>query len=68
MWIPIAKPLIGEEEVESVAEVLRSGWLTQGAQVEAFEHEFAAYVGAEFACAVSSCTAALHLALLAVGV
>jgi perosamine synthetase len=47
---------------------LLSGWVTQGPEVEAFEHEFASYVGAKHACAVSSCTVALHLALLAVGV
>ena len=66
--IPIARPLIGEEEIEAVTRVLRSGWLMQGPEVEAFEHELAAYVGARHACAVSSGTAALHLALLAAGV
>src|ERR1700730_659786 len=45
-----------------------SGWITQGPEVAAFEREFAAFVGASHACAVSSCTAALHLALRAVGV
>ena len=49
-------------------QVVLSGWVTQGAQVAAFEREFAAHVGAPHACAVSSCTTALHLALLAVGV
>lgn len=68
MPIPIIKPTIGDEEIEAVATVLRSGWITQGPEVASFEREFAHYVGAEFACAVSSCTAALHLALLAVGV
>jgi dTDP-4-amino-4,6-dideoxygalactose transaminase len=66
--IPIAAPWVGEEEVEAAARPIRSGWLTQGPEVAAFEREFAAYVGARHACAVSNCTTALHLALRAVGV
>jgi perosamine synthetase len=66
--IPITKPTIGEAEVEAAADALRSGWVSQGPRVAEFEQAFAAYVGADHACAVSSCTAALHLALLAVGV
>src|SRR6266576_3079055 len=66
--IPIAAPWVGEEEGEAAARPLRSGWLTQGPEVAAFEREFAAYVGATHACAVSNCTTALHLALLALGV
>jgi dTDP-4-amino-4,6-dideoxygalactose transaminase len=66
--IPIAKPWTGEAEVEATSRVILSGWLTQGSEVAAFEREFAAFVGAKYACAVSSCTTALHLALLAVGV
>src|SRR5438105_464346 len=68
MMIPIAKPILGEPEAEAAHQAVLSGWVTQGPQVAAFENEFAAYVGARHACAVSSCTTALHLALLAVGV
>jgi perosamine synthetase len=66
--IPITTPFVGEAEAEAARAVVVSGWLTQGRQVAAFESEFATEVGAPYACAVSSCTAALHLALLAVGV
>jgi dTDP-4-amino-4,6-dideoxygalactose transaminase len=59
---------MGDAEVEAAARVIRSGWVTQGPEVAAFEREFAALVGAPHACAVSSGTTALHLALLAVGV
>ena len=66
--IPVARPWIGEAEAEAVRRPLLSGWVTQGPEVAAFEREFASCVGAKYACAVSSCTTALHLALLAVGV
>ncbi|NOZ73054.1 MAG: DegT/DnrJ/EryC1/StrS family aminotransferase [Chloroflexi bacterium] len=66
--IPIAKPWLGQEEIEAVKRPLSSGWVTQGPEVAAFEQEFAGFVGAEHACAVSNCTVSLHLALRAVGV
>ncbi len=67
-FLPVALPWIDEREIQAVARVLESGWLTQGPIVEAFESEFAQFVQAPYACAVSSCTTALHLALRAVGV
>ena len=66
--IPITKPMLGEDEAEAARRVILSGWTSQGPEVAAFEREFAEYVGAPYACAVSSCTTALHLALLAMGV
>lgn len=66
--IPIARPVLGEAEADAARQAILSGWVTQGPAVAAFERAFAAHVGAPHACAVSSCTTALHLALLAVGV
>ena len=66
--VAFALPDIGDDEIDAVVEVLRSGWLTTGEQCRRFEDEFAAAVEAGFAVAVNSCTAALHLALEAVGV
>lgn len=66
--IPVARPWMDEREAEAACRVILSGWITQGPEVAAFESEFARFVGAPHACAVSSGTTALHLALLAVGV
>ena len=61
--IPFFKAEIGEEEIESVIQTLKSGWLTSGPKVKQFESEFAEFVGAKYAIAVNSATAGLHLAL-----
>jgi dTDP-4-amino-4,6-dideoxygalactose transaminase len=66
--IAVARPVLDEREVEAVRRVILSGWVSQGPEVVTFEREFAEYVGAPHACAVSNCTTALHLALLAMGV
>src|SRR5215472_4284551 len=67
-FVPVARPNLGPEEVSAAERAILSGWVTQGPEVAAFEREFADFVGAPHACAVSSGTTALHLALLAVGV
>jgi dTDP-4-amino-4,6-dideoxygalactose transaminase len=61
-------PLLGTEEADAAREAVLSGWVSQGPQVAAFEHEFAALVDAPFATAVSNCTTALHLALVTAGI
>jgi dTDP-4-amino-4,6-dideoxygalactose transaminase len=65
--VPFAPPAIGRDEIEEVVKTLQSGWLTTGPRVQQFEQSFAEYVGAPHAVAVNSCTAALHLSLLAAG-
>jgi perosamine synthetase len=67
-FTPFHIPAVGEEEIRAVVETLRSGWLTTGVRVKCFEEEFSCYVGSRHSVAVNSCTAALHLALEAVGV
>ncbi len=67
-YIPFARPWMGEPEADAARRAILSGWVTQGPEVREFEKEFAGYVGAPYACAVSNCTTALHLALRAVGV
>ncbi len=67
-FIPYDRPDIGEEEIDAVAEVLRSGWITTGPRTKAFEQQFAAYVNARAALAINSGTAAMHVALAAWGI
>ena len=67
-FVPFSPPSVGRDEIEDVIAVLESGWLTTGPRVRRFEAEFAEYTGAPHAVAVNSCTAALHLSLLASGV
>jgi perosamine synthetase len=66
--IPIARPLVGEEEIEAVSAVMRTGMLAQGEAVTAFEQEFADYCGSKHGIAVNSGTAALHAALASLGI
>ena len=67
MKIPFYKPSIGPEEIDEVVQTLKGGWLTTGPRTKQFEREFATYVAQKHAVAVNSCTAALHLALEAIG-
>ena len=67
-FLPFALPVIEEEEISEVLDVLKSAWITTGPKVKLFEREFARYIGCKHAIAVNSCTAALHLALEAIGI
>ena len=64
-FVPVIRPVLDDREAKAACRAILSGWVTQGSEVAAFEREFAAFTGASHACAVSNCTAALHLALLA---
>lgn len=68
MNIPVTKPCFGQEEIQAVAERLLNGWVVQGPKVAEFERMWAEFIGVRFARATTSCTSALHLALLAIGV
>jgi perosamine synthetase len=65
--IPLFRPVLSEEAIEAAAEVLRSGWLGLGPKTQAFEEAFALYVGAPYCVGLTSCTSALHLGLLLLG-
>ncbi|BCS33500.1 spore coat polysaccharide biosynthesis protein SpsC [Luteitalea sp. TBR-22] len=67
-FVPLARPDMGDAELSALAEVMASGWLTTGPKVKAFEAAFAQFTGAPEAVALNSCTAGLHLSLLACGV
>jgi dTDP-4-amino-4,6-dideoxygalactose transaminase len=67
-FLPFCQPSISEEEIEEVSEVLRSGWLTSGPKVIEFEEHFKEYIGCDEAIATNSCTAGLHLSLLALDI
>jgi dTDP-4-amino-4,6-dideoxygalactose transaminase len=67
-FLPFSPPLIGEEEIAEVVDTLRSDWITTGPKVKKFEEEFAAYLGADSALALSSATAAMHVSLAALGI
>lgn len=67
-FLPYALPLIEEDDIAGVVDSLKSNWLTKGPKTLEFEKQFAEYVGAKYAIAVNSCTAALHLSLVAAGI
>ncbi|MGB9834537.1 MAG: UDP-4-amino-4,6-dideoxy-N-acetyl-beta-L-altrosamine transaminase [bacterium] len=67
-FLPFSQPWIEEEEIQAVAEVLKSGWLTTGKKTMEFESEFARYIGSPIALAFNSCTGGLHCALAALGI
>ena len=67
-FLPFHQPEIGPEEIRSVVETLESGWLTSGSKAKIFEEDFSRFIGCQYSVAVNSCTAALHLALEAVGI
>jgi dTDP-4-amino-4,6-dideoxygalactose transaminase len=68
IFLPFSPPPIGEEEIDEVVDSLRTGWITTGPKVKRFEEEFAGFVGAPAALALNSGTAALHVALAALGI
>ncbi|MFY7972352.1 MAG: DegT/DnrJ/EryC1/StrS family aminotransferase [Flavobacteriales bacterium] len=68
MKIPVAKPFLSTEEAQLAYDTILTNWVTQGPRVAEFEEKFAAYVGTEYAVAVSNCTTGLHLAMIVAGV
>ncbi len=68
MKIPITRPVLDEKDLEYISKPIKSGWLVQGPYVKEFEEKFVEYTGAKYAIATTSCTTALHLSLIALGV
>ena len=68
MTVPITKPSLGDEEARAPFDSIKSGWVTQGPKVAAFEQAVAAYCGAKHGVATTSCTTGLHLALATAGI
>ena len=66
-FLVFGAPLIGDEEINEVVDTLKSGWLGTGHKVKYFEDQFKNYKDAKFSVALNSCTAALHLSILALG-
>ena len=66
--IPICRPWIGKEEIDAIGRVIDSKWISTGSKTAEFEQKFAEYIGVKHAISVSSCTAALHLSLVAAGI
>ena len=67
-FLPFSRPAIGQDDIDGVVEVLKSGWLTTGPRTAEFEEAFKRYAGAAHACSVTSATAGMHLVLLALGI
>ncbi|MFQ5537018.1 MAG: DegT/DnrJ/EryC1/StrS family aminotransferase [Gemmatimonadota bacterium] len=67
-FLPFSPPFIGEEEIEEVVSALRSGWISRGPRTARFERAFSEFIGADAALGLNSCTAGLHLSLLALGI
>ena len=67
-FLPPFRPMIGEEEINEVIDTLKSDWITTGPKTHKFEKLFKEYIGCKHAIALNSCTAGLHLSLLAIGI
>src|SRR3989338_9001799 len=68
MKVPLFRPGLGKEELKNLAEVFKTGWVGAGPKTQELENKFAKYIGSQHAIGVTSCTAALHIALQALGI